>query len=118
MVLRRCTRTAQRDWRRHLSPPPAAEGTLFLADDLDPFEHDEQRLDRERIKILQDNILELLEARGEFVLGEHMAEVFKDIEGLVTEPLVRAAVKDLYKRNVTGCDGKHKPQNYVITHPR
>jgi three-Cys-motif partner protein len=105
---------AQQKWRRALDPPPAhVEGTLF--DMPDTFEQEEARRAEEWKEELKRNIVRLLGRDGDFSIRDRYAEVFGAALGLAPDPLVRKAVKELYREGRTGCTGIGDPSKFLLT---
>jgi three-Cys-motif partner protein len=97
---------AQREWRRHLAPPPVeVDDALFQLDD--PFVKEEEHRQNQWKEAIKANVLRTLAAEGPYRFSTHIRSVLTpEVAGLADEPLIRKAVKELYAEGRTGCDGK------------
>jgi three-Cys-motif partner protein len=107
---------AQKAWRRVLEPPPSHdEGALF--DKPDTFADEEEAREEQWKDEIKRNIVRILEAEGDFDVRYRQPEVFGEALGLAPHPLLRKAVKELYKEGRTSCNGIGDVWKYRITRP-
>jgi three-Cys-motif partner protein len=64
------------------------------------------KLEERACEAIQENILELLETHGDFVVGKYPGEVFGAFFGEVTEKVVRRAIKELKSKGLTSSPGE------------
>jgi hypothetical protein len=107
---------AQKAWRRVLDPPPGHdEDALF--DKPDTFADEEESRAEQWKDEMKRNIVRILETEGDFDVRYRQPEVFGNALGLAPLPLLRKAVKELYREGRTGCNGVGDVWAYRITRP-
>lgn len=86
---------------------------LSLHPDLVPHR---KKTEEEALPYIKRNIVNLLETKGEFTLGDHPIDVFGQYLGEIRESVGRRAVKELFKEGLTSTPGTGgKPENLVIS---
>ncbi|MDP9398283.1 MAG: hypothetical protein M3P96_10910 [Actinomycetota bacterium] len=96
--------SAQKEWRRTLSPPPLHDdGALFQL--ADTFPEEEKARERAHIDTLKVNLLDTRARVGEFVVGEEWRSVYGDVYGIANDSQVRRAVKQLHSEGRTASTG-------------
>ncbi|MYV41073.1 three-Cys-motif partner protein TcmP [Streptomyces sp. SID1328] len=106
---------AQVEWRRACIPP-ARSDTLF--DPIDTFEAEEQERKAQWIKRIMQNVEDLLDRHGDFIVDHHQAQVMAGVLGEARALHVRAAIKELYKSGKTTCNGVGEVRQLRVTRPR
>lgn len=102
---------ANEEWWAATEADEDADGALFtVASALKP---DTRELEADAVSEIKKNILRLQE-EGPFKLGDRPREVFGPFYGLVGDPVVRRAIKDLYAQGLTKCDGTGKLRNRTV----
>ena len=79
-----------------------------------------EEVEAEAMPVIAENIARLLEKNERIKVGDYPGEVFGDYLGVVTEKVVRAAVKHLHAQGrtpSTGVGGK-TPDLIVVRPPR
>jgi three-Cys-motif partner protein len=78
-----------------------------------------KEVEAEAMPVIAENIARLAEEHGTFVVGDYPAEVFGNYLGMVTEKVVRAAVKHLYANGRISSDGVgSKTPKIVVSKPK
>lgn len=108
---------AQKDWRRHLAPPPRADdGVLFALPDA--FETEEEAREAMWLETIKRNVLQALTSTPELSLKRNMTSVVRgDVAGLVSRPQIRKAVKELNAAGLINCPGVGKVEDFIIRRP-
>lgn len=102
---------ANEEWWAATEAEEEADGVLFtVASALKP---DTSQLEADAVAEIKTNILRL-QAAGPFKLGDKPREAFGSFYGLVGDPVVRRAIKELYAQGLTKCDGLGKIRNRVV----
>jgi len=107
---------ASRTWRE--AAESRAEGDQMSLEGivLTPEEQN-QTLEDEATEVIEQNLLTLLERHGNFVVGKYPEEVFGNYFGLVTEKIVKRAIKELKKKGLTSATGVGDPNRLEVTRP-
>lgn len=96
---------ASRTWRE--AAESRAEGDqLSLEGIVLTPEQQNSALEDVATEAIQLNLISLLAKHGDFVVGKYPEEVFGDYFGLVTEKVVRRAIKELKRKGLTSATGK------------
>ena len=75
------------------------------------------KLEERACEAIQQNILQLLNSRGDFVVGNFPSEVFGVFLGEVTETVVSRAIKELRRKGLTSSPGTGRIAQIQVTRP-
>lgn len=118
------TARATQKWWETIDAQEAAKdealGIQSLFDDLPSLTHpDIKDVEAEACPVIAENIARLADSLGQFKVSDYPGEVFGEYLGRVREPVVRAAIKDLYASGRTPSDGKGgRVTDLTVTRPR
>ncbi|MFJ1930359.1 MULTISPECIES: hypothetical protein [unclassified Streptomyces] len=105
---------AQVEWRRAQLPPPE-NGMLWSPGDA--FDEEEASRAQGWVHTIRENITDLLETKGDFLVDNHQEQLMAGVAGEAREMHIRAAVKELYREGKTRCNGVGAVRRLRITQP-
>ncbi|GCD99664.1 three-Cys-motif partner protein TcmP [Embleya hyalina] len=94
-----------------------ASDTPFLLTEAEVLRPDPETIERAALPVIADNIERLLREGRPVKLVDHTLEVFGDLYGQVTEPVVRKAIKLLHTQRRTPSNGKGSPIHNLVVDP-